>query len=163
MMIIRLTQKLAKKIKVAPTAALPRNPNPFADWIADLFTVRRMQYLILVNTATHYSVIFPGRGVTNAEAFLNHAFTALARQMHSDGQYPVFKQRIIPLSAEITFSKTGDRRLTALMNDNVRSIKAHLERLGATPGATSPGHDTTPTDANVKVIPFPGDQWGGRT
>jgi hypothetical protein len=36
-MIIRVTQKLAKKIKVAPAAALPFHKNPFLDWTANIF------------------------------------------------------------------------------------------------------------------------------
>lgn len=37
-MIFRLSQKLAKKIKEAPSQSLPPDPNPFADWSAHLFT-----------------------------------------------------------------------------------------------------------------------------
>jgi Domain of unknown function (DUF6933) len=40
-MIIRLSQKLAKKIKVTPTRVLSPDANPFADWSAHLFTADR--------------------------------------------------------------------------------------------------------------------------
>lgn len=163
-MIIRLTQKLADKIKVAPPVALPRDPDPLADWAANLFTVRRTQYILLTNSAILYSVIFPGRGITDAETFIDHAITTLMQQMHSEGHYDIFKEKILPLATEIAFSKTGDRSLLGSMNDHIRCAKVHLEhqespentaiRLNATPmGALD--HRYPKERTGGKVIPFP--------
>ena len=50
-MIIRLTQKLAAKLGETPTTALPRDPDLFADWTANLFTANRVLYIIRVISA----------------------------------------------------------------------------------------------------------------
>lgn len=62
-MIIRLTQKLARKIKVTPATVAPPPADPLADWFASLFTVERTQYILLTHAATLYSVILYGRGI----------------------------------------------------------------------------------------------------
>jgi hypothetical protein len=57
-MIFRLTHKLAKKIRIAPLQNLPPDRNPFIDWTAHLFTAERVQYLIVTNTTSLYSLAF---------------------------------------------------------------------------------------------------------
>ena len=61
-MIFRLSQKLAKKLKVSSLKPASADPNPFADWSAHLFTADRTQYLILTNTPSLYSMVIYGRG-----------------------------------------------------------------------------------------------------
>ena len=68
-MIIRITQKLGRKIKVVPIAALPPHDNPILDWTVNLFMVSRWQCIILANSASFYSVVFPGKSVPNEQAF----------------------------------------------------------------------------------------------
>lgn len=178
MMIIRLTQKLAKKIKVAPTAALPRNPNPFADWTANLFTAERTQYIILTNSASLYSVLFYGRGITESDIFIDRALSALAEHMRDAGHGAIFDKRIAPLASEIVFSKTGERQVMGSVNDHVQRAQIKLEAPDATPHSVSLKLNSTPmgaldyryprealtklasmpepaADAGGKVIPFP--------
>ena len=69
-MIFRLSQKLAEKIKEAPSRSLPPDPNPYADWSAHLFTAERTQYIILTNTPSLYSAVVYGRGIATASQFL---------------------------------------------------------------------------------------------
>jgi len=125
-MIIRLTQKLAVKLGEAPASTLPRDPNLFADWTANLFTANRVQYIILVNSATLYSVIMYGRGVTDGGIFIDRALSAL-RDFMTDDDLPFFFHRfIVPQSATVSFSKTGDRSLLGSINDLVACAKIHL-------------------------------------
>ena len=42
MLIFRVTQKLATKLKIAPTTALPRADDPLTDWTANLFVADRV-------------------------------------------------------------------------------------------------------------------------
>ena len=177
-MIIRVTQKLAKKIKVAPTIALPRDPNPFADWAANLFTAQRTQYIILTNSASLYSVIFYGRGITEGDIFIDHAFSTLADQMRDAGYGAIFEKHIAPVTGEFLFSKTGDRSLLGSMNDHVRCASVNFEYLEGTPASTARKLNKTPMGAldyrypkdvleilagmptekkrpSAKIIPFP--------
>ncbi|MEJ2033589.1 MAG: hypothetical protein P8Y63_11240 [Deltaproteobacteria bacterium] len=125
-MILRVTQKLAKKIKVAPKVTLPRDSNPFADWAAHLFTADRTQYILLTNSASLYSVIFYGRGISESDIFIDRVLSALRDFMVDAGHGPVFERCIVPAASEILLCKTGDRSLLGSMNDHIHCAKAHL-------------------------------------
>ena len=153
-MIIRLTQKLANKIKVVPATALPRHQNPFADWAANLFTVRRVQYVLLTNSASLYSVIFHGRGLSSPDMFLERALSALADQMRSAGFGAIFDQCITPLMREIIFSKTGDRGLLGSMNDHVRCAGYDLENPDESPLTASFKLNETPMGLLDYCVPL---------
>lgn len=144
MLIFRLTQKLATKLKIAPTTALPRAADPLTDWTANLFVANRSQYIIVTNSATLYSVIFPGRGITKPEHFIERTYAAIMAQMAQDGCGALFKERIIPAGNEVVFSKTGSRSVMASMNDLVRCAKADIEY----------GEDT-PEETTAKLIETP--------
>ncbi|ABA88720.1 hypothetical protein Pcar_1474 [Syntrophotalea carbinolica DSM 2380] len=181
MMIIRLTQKLAKKIKVFPTDAAPRTENPFSDWTANLFSAGRAQYIILTHSTSLYSVVFPGRGINDPDRFIEHALSAMGEQM-ADARYGgVFEKHIAPLAGNIRFSKTGDRCVLGSMNELVQQAKCRLadqslafavkglnetpmgaleylyprdvlEKLADLPDGVEPG--------TGKILPFPGGHGG---
>jgi len=68
-MIFRLTQKMTKKVGLPPLQAVPLDKNPFIDWTAHLFTAERVQYIIVTNTASLYSLVMYGRGITDDNRF----------------------------------------------------------------------------------------------
>jgi len=180
-MIIRLTQKLAKKIKVVPATAAPRAENPFVDWTANLFAVGRVQYIILTNSASLYSVVFPGRGINDPDKFAEHVLSALGEQMADAGYGGIFEEHIAPLAGSILFSKTGDRRVLGSMNELILQAKYHLadqtlaegvkglnETLMGALGYQYPrealtklaGLPETVESGSGKILPFPGGQDG---
>ena len=69
-MILRLSQKLNTKIKAGKLAEMPLDKNPYADWSCHLFTADRSQYIILMNTASLYSCVMYGRGISNDSTFI---------------------------------------------------------------------------------------------
>jgi len=82
-MIFRLTQKLARKIKLPPLPVQPLGQNPFIDWTAHLFTAERAQYIIVTNTAALYSLIMHGRGITNRNRFFQETLSYMAERVLS--------------------------------------------------------------------------------
>jgi hypothetical protein len=125
-MIFRLTQKMAKKIKEKPAAGLPAGTDSFADWTAHLFTADRVQYILVLNTASLYSVLSYARGVTDDSAFINHTLGTMADFMNDDGFQFHFRRFIAPAAKEVQFSKLSDRRIIGSMNELVRIAKIHL-------------------------------------
>jgi len=144
MLIFRVTQKLATKLKIAPAIALPRAADPLTDWTANLFVADRCQYIIVTNSATLYSVIFPGRGITKPEHFIERAYDAMVRQMIKDGCGALFKERIVPAGNEVVFSKTGDRKVMGSINDLIHCARAHIEY----------GEDS-PEETTAKIVETP--------
>ncbi len=129
-MIFRITQKLAKKIKAVPAAALPPHENPLLDWTANLFMVSRWQCIILTNSASLYSVVFPGKGVPNGQAFVEQGMNALRDNMALDGIVSTFDTKIASALDSVSFCKTGDRRVLASMNQLVCQVKCDLLEMG---------------------------------
>lgn len=127
-MIFRLTSKLAKKLGIAPLPALSydQNKNPLIDWNAHLFTGQRTQYIILTNTASLYSMVMHGRGITDDKHFIRAALSCMKEFMTISGNNVIFQKLIEPEDQEVCFSKIIDRRVLGSMNDLVFQAKVHL-------------------------------------
>jgi len=126
-MIIRLSQKLKTKIKAGPLATLPLDENPYADWSCHLFTADRAQYIIVSNTASLYSCVMCGNGITNDSRFTDRTFSTIREFMEDDGQQCDYRTFIAPLSGTIQFAKALNRSVTGSMNDHIQAAKLMLE------------------------------------
>lgn len=146
-MIFRPTQRLCTKIKAGSLSDAPLHDNPYADWSARLFTVNRAQYVLLTNTASLYSVLMPGRGITEETTFLDHAIEAMRRYMQQDGLSLIFSNFIVPATGTASFHKPLSRSITGSMNEMVFESKYFMssgefspfdvnERLNETPHAS---------------------------
>jgi hypothetical protein len=129
-MILRITQKLAKKIKVTPVPNLPPHNNPLLDWTANLFMVSRWQCIILTNSASLYSVVFPGKGVPNGQALVEQGMKALDDCLTRDGILGLYDFEIAPASDSVDFCKAGDKSVLASMNQLVFQVKCDLLEMG---------------------------------
>jgi hypothetical protein len=136
-MIFRLSQKLAKKLKIASLKPAPADPNPFADWSAHLFTADRAQYLILTNTLSLYSTVIYGRGIVNDSQFLDRALSAIREFMVDDGQEFIFRKFVAPASGTVRFASALNRSVTGSMNDLVYHAKFWLVETELSPFDTS--------------------------
>lgn len=127
-MIFRLTLKLAKKIGIAPLHAISydENRNPLMDWNAHLFTAQRSQYIILTNTASLYSMVMYGRGITNEKQFIQVVLPYMKEFMTIDGNEVIYEKLIELMKQSISFSKIVDRRVLGSMNDLIFQAKIRL-------------------------------------
>ena len=122
-MIFRLSQKMAKKIKESPTGCCPPAANPYTDWTAHLFTAERVQYVILTNTVSLYSIVAYARGMTDFSIFIDYSLNFMAEYMCADGCEFQFRRLIAPEAKEVIFSKSTDRSVIGSMNDLVHMAK----------------------------------------
>jgi len=111
-MIIRLSQKLNKKIKAGPLDTVTLDENPYADWSAHLFTVDRTQYIILSNTKSLYSCVMIGKGITDDSVFIERALSTIREFTEDDGQAFVYQRFIVPASGTVQFAKALNRSIT---------------------------------------------------
>ena len=125
-MIIRVSAKLGKKIHVMPTQSLPLDANPFADWSAHIFTADRTQYILITNTASLYSMVMYGKGITNDSLFLQRAISLIGDVLKDDGHEFIFERLVAPASSRVFFSKALNRTVTGSMNDLVYQAKSYL-------------------------------------
>jgi hypothetical protein len=126
-MIIRLSQKLATKIKAGKLAEMPLDENQYADWSAHLFFTGRTQYIILCNTNSLYSCLMFGKGITNDGVFIERALSTIREFMEVDGQAFTYRRFIAPFSGTVSFAKALNRTVTGSMSDHIFGAKLLLE------------------------------------
>ena len=118
-MILRLSQKLNKKIKAGTLSEMPLDDNPYSDWSCHLFTADRTQYVIITNTKSLYSTVMFGKGITDDSRFIERVLSSLREISESDGQAFVYQKFIAPSSATVSFAKALNRSVTGSMNDMI--------------------------------------------
>lgn len=125
-MILRLSQKLAKKVEESPAQVLPPDANPYADWSAHLFTADRTQYIIFSNTASMYSAVLYGAGITWDGELIQRGLSQVREVMADDGLEFLYQRFVAPASGTVYLSKALNRSVTGLMNDFVAHAKFWL-------------------------------------
>ena len=122
-MIFRLSQKLCTKLKAGKLGEMPHDENPYADWSGHLYTAERVQYVILTNTASLYSCVMYGKGITDDGRFIVRALDTIREHLESDGQQAAYEQFIAPASETVRFAKALNRSVTGSMNDLVQTAQ----------------------------------------
>lgn len=143
-MIFRLTEKLAKKIKLPPLKAFPISQNPFIDWTAHLFTAERAQYIIVTNTASLYSLIMHGRGITNDNELIQGTLEFMQEYMVDDGCEFLYLRLIDPHSGIVSFAKATNRHVIGSMNELILEARFYMTERRLSPYETSQHINETP-------------------
>jgi hypothetical protein len=136
-MILRLTAKLGKKIGFMPTQTLAPEENPFADWVGNLFTAQRTQYIMVSNSASLYSIILPGKGITDDSEFIERTKESMDQFMRDDGLEFIFRRLVVPHLGTFQYSKAGNRRVLGSMNDLIYYAKVLLIQRQMSPSETA--------------------------
>lgn len=124
--ILRLSQKLAKKVGESPSRVLPPDANPFADWSAHLFTADRTQYIVISNTASMYSAVMFGAGITWDGELIQRALSQVREVMEDDELEFFYERFVAAASGTVRISKSLNRSVTGLMNEFVAHAKFWL-------------------------------------
>jgi hypothetical protein len=122
-MIIRLSQKMATKLKAGSLQEMPLDENPFADWSAHLFQIQRTQYILLCNTLSMYCTLFFGKGNSNDNAFIKTAMASLRTQLEHDRLASVFQRFIAPASGTVRYAKALNRSVTGSMTEQIKVVE----------------------------------------
>ena len=125
-MILRLSQKLNKKIKAGKLTEMPLDDNQYADWSCHLFIADRTQYIIMSNTESLYSCVMYGKGITDDSRFIERALSTIREFMEDDGQQFAYRKFIAPASGTVSFAKSLNRSVTGSMNELVMEAQMYL-------------------------------------
>lgn len=124
-MIIRFTEKLAKKIKTGKLPNVELHSNPYLDWHAHLFTQNQSQYIIIVNSYSLLPVIIRGRGISDFDGFMNSFLDTLHEVLKEIDCEMVFQRVIAPSPGIVQPAKSHGRQVLGSMNDMIRLSKAY--------------------------------------
>ena len=145
-MIIRLTVKLAQKLGINPLPAIPydKGRSPLLDWHAHLFTVQRTHYILATTTASLYSLVIPGRGITTGRQLVQTLSEGLQAFLSSQRQQPNAALHLPSPERDTAFARISDRRILGSMNDLVLQSKIRLGEGQQTPFTVSYYLNETP-------------------
>ena len=146
-MILRVSHKLGKKIKAAPDMSLPMHEDPFLDWSGHVFRANRVQHIILTNTATLYSLVFLGRGLTSPDAYERRVRAELRTFMTSHGYADVYAEHIAADDEGAAFSKALNQSVIGSVNDMIFRATLHIEYYGRSLEAVRDRINTLPMGA----------------
>jgi hypothetical protein len=132
-MIIRFTEKLSKKLKIGPITKVLRDPGPFLEWYANLFTANRTQFILVTEAKSLLSAVIYGRGVVDDNIFISHFLSFLREYLNEKGHRMIFERIIGPDSVQITLSKTVSKSILGSMNDMVSMSKFMSQREDVSP------------------------------
>jgi hypothetical protein len=104
-----------------------KNRNPLLDWNMNLFISNRIQYVILTNTTSLYSMIMTGRGITSEKQFVHEALSCMHEFMIHSGNEAIYENLIEPENENILYSRIVDRRISGSMNDLIFQAKIYLD------------------------------------
>ena len=136
-MILRLTEKLGKKIHERPSQSVPIAENPFADWTANLFRADRTQYILVANTVFLYSVVLRGKGINSGNRFIEQTLTALRHFLKGDGLGILYHDFLVPEMGSFQLAKTRDRRVISSLTELIHEAKMRLANYELSPSQTS--------------------------
>ncbi|MGB8316519.1 MAG: hypothetical protein WCE54_00240 [Ignavibacteriaceae bacterium] len=125
-MTIRLTKKLADKLKIKLSTDYIYELNPIVEWYGHLFIANRIQYILFTNTYSLYSSIIPAKGILTVNKFIEINLSSLYELLKKDGLENVIEKYITPNLGEVNFYKTNNRGVLGSMNDMIFQSKYYL-------------------------------------
>jgi hypothetical protein len=126
MLTLRLTQVLARRLKVDLPAEVAPAGHACADWCCHSFSVARHRYLLVTHATTFYSVVMHAHGASTAPGLIKTVISGLGNYLSGAGHAFAFEQLIAPQLAEITFSPVQSRPITGVMNQFIQMAPSFL-------------------------------------
>ena len=123
---IRITQKLAKKIKVKTLSEPDGEVHPYLDWVARLFTFDRIQYILITHRSSLLSTVIYGRGINTSSAFTNASQIAIKECLSFYHFDSIFQDLINPSFSSPSITKVNDRRVNGCMTELVYNAQWDL-------------------------------------
>lgn len=127
-MIIRLSRKLADKLHQTGLQPLSPEPDILADWYGHLFVFNRCQYIIAVNSATILTAVFPGKGISDIDTYMQQFRAALADICRDIAATNIYKRIIASADSSIRIAGAVNRHVADCMNEQIFMAAAILEQ-----------------------------------
>ena len=132
-MIIRMTNKLAQKLKIGPLTMVHADPGPYLEWYAHLFTADRMQYILVTEAKSLFSIMMYGRGISNTDRFLDQWIGIMRENLINSGNRSIYNDIFLPNLDKIILAKTLSKSILGSMNDMIRISSIVVDAEGSSP------------------------------
>lgn len=120
-MLFRLSAKLNTHLKHGRLKDRPLLANPFADWSAHLFLVKREKLILVSNTKSLYSFVMYGHTLPNEDRFYERTMNCMRMFMEKDGLEHIYVNHVIPATNMYEYAKALNRSVTGCMRELIYS------------------------------------------
>ena len=161
MLVLRCTQRLLARIKVATEPAPPSSTTRLGDWYANLVHLGRLQLVLAVSEKTLLPVIIPAAPIATLVPRLRAGIVEVLQHL---GIPKSDVERENAQMDAVVFSKTANRQVTGVMVDFAKALEFYVEdgaslvdlslRLAETP--CSPLYKTTISPDRTTITLFGG-------
>jgi hypothetical protein len=122
-MVIRLSQAMAQKLKVAAVPVEAPAANPFCEWVVRPYRCGRIQYVLATNTTSLFCINLSGKGLTSGAIFRARFSEALREHHQAADMSDIYDRYIVPHVQNLVFTKTDNssqmRAVAGSMNEFV--------------------------------------------
>lgn len=132
-MLFRLSAKLNTHLKHGRLKDRPLQADPFADWSAHLFLVKREKLILVSNTHSLYSFVMYGHTLPNELRFYERTMSYMRRFMEMNGMEDVYEEHIIPNTNFHHYAKALNRSVTGCMNELIHTAIYSIAERGMEP------------------------------
>lgn len=132
-MILRISEKLSRKIRVTPTEKRPLNKNPFADFSCHAVTVDGHEYIVAANTASLYAVVFPGDSIDRNTSFESALHDRLQEYIVGDGFEFLYKRLVHSDGDTVNYCRPLNEIISANLNQLASRVAAELTQRRRSP------------------------------
>jgi len=139
MMVLRCTQRLAKRCKLQLAEDPPASTNTLGDWYANALNVGHQRLVLCLSERTLLPVILPAR----KEEFPGRFFHYLEAVLIALEIPPDALATEVVASQEIEFARTANRELLGSLNDFVYHARVYISR------------GESPVEANLHLTEMP--------
>ena len=146
-MLIHITDKLNKKLKIGPLGSVKHDIGAHLRWYANVFTAQRAQYIITTNAASLFTVVMYGSGITDGNRYIKQFLHSIGEHLLDLDMRMILERAIWPHTDVFTFCKTSDRSVLGSMNDMANVCKCILGIKKASPWDLAREINNTPYGA----------------
>ncbi len=156
MFVLRCTQRLLARVKVATELAPPSSTTRLGDWYANLVHIQRRQLILAVSEQTLLPVLIPAAPIASLVPRLRAGITEVLQQL---GLPKIDVDRESVQMEAVVFARTANRQVTGVMVDFAKALEFYVQdgaslaetslQLAHTP--CSPLYETTITPERATV------------
>lgn len=127
-MVLRATVKLASKLRIKSLQNYDNRVSAFEHWYGHLFSANKVQYILLTNVYSLYSVVFTAKGVLDLQYFAKTAAINLSELMETQKIGHLTSRFVNDSFYSIEMVKTNDRSIIGSMNDMIHHVEFFINQ-----------------------------------
>ena len=149
-MTLHFTGTLRKKLHLPDPGPSLSVPAPQDCWYAKVFTAQRVQYIVTANAACLFSVVMPGRGISDGDRYLKEFLRELMQHLEALGMEDAYPTLRGPGDVSFGMVRATDQSVVQSVNHLAARATWWMARRGLGPREATEGLN----DMSLKTLGY---------